>query len=175
MAPAYSTENATMVHASPQFLEFVKLRPEFLAIFTHVTPFQDGLRQAGGMTIHEYSRLRMTCQTVAKSWKPFPHDATKPDNLSEPYFSGLKPVQCDEPGCLNTSDKVAIRPCYGRKHPMAGIYCGCNKNVCIRCAQRAQKAFDHHNQTETELHCCLPCGEMVVGASSGGEADLCNA
>ncbi len=177
MAQISSPRDTTMVHASPQYLDFVKLKPDFLTIFTHITPFQDGLRESGGMTTIDYTRLRMTCRTVAESYKPFPHNATKPDShLSEPYFAGLKSesVRCDDMGCRNTSDIVAVRPCYGRKHPLAGIYCGCNKNVCIRCAQRAQRAFDHHQQVETELHVCFPCAQMAGATSpSEDETELC--
>lgn len=128
----------------------------FLGLFTHIPDFQKGLLEVGGLTAYDYTRLRMSCRTIAEAWKPYPHKEFEPDS-KDPYFAGLCPVACNEEGCRRTSDKVPIRRCYGRYHP--GIFSGCNKYLCLYCVWTAQRDFDQHKIEGNELHYCRPCSK----------------
>ncbi|KAI1629177.1 hypothetical protein EDD37DRAFT_39771 [Exophiala viscosa] len=138
----------------PQVPTFSKPKADFLSVLTSIPDFRDGLRECGVLTSYQYTRLRMSCRTVADNWKPFPHNPTTSDT-KDPYFAGLKPVKCDELGCFNTSTHVAIRRCFGRFHP--GMFSGCNKNLCIQCVWKAQQAHDIHKNPETEMYHCYHC------------------
>lgn len=139
---------------SPKAPTYPKPKANFLSLFTSIPDFRDALRKGGNLTAYQYTRLRMTCRTVADTWKPFPHDPSTPDT-QDPYFVGLKPVKCDELNCPNTSARVAVRRCFGRYHP--GIFSGCNKYLCIQCVWQAQQAYDLHKSPHTEMYYCYYC------------------
>ncbi|EXJ85563.1 hypothetical protein A1O1_05927 [Capronia coronata CBS 617.96] len=133
---------------------------DLVSIFSCVAPFRDRLREAGGLTAREYTRLRMTCRTVAEQWRPFPYGSLEADPRDS-YFAGLKPIKCEEVGCFRDSSSVAIRRCHGRYHPMAGIFSGCNKSICLQCVWKAQQEHVHRKAKPTEMHYCRPCSQDI--------------
>ena len=135
---------------------YSKPKLDLVSLLTSIPDFRDGLREVGGLSPYDYTRLRLTSRTVADLFKSFPHIPTQPDT-KDPYFAGLKPVKCDD--CPNTSDIVAVSRCYGRYH--SGIFSGCNKFICINCVRRAQQFYDHHKCPQTELYYCRPCSRST--------------
>ncbi|EXJ92506.1 hypothetical protein A1O3_01058 [Capronia epimyces CBS 606.96] len=137
-----------------------KPEPNFVSVFACIIPFRDLLRKVGGLTAEQYTRLRMSCRTVAELWKPIPIRPLEVDPR-DPYFAGLKPVKCGELGCSRTSNLLPIRRCYGRHNPTAGIFSGCNKLICSQCAWLAQQTHIYRKAQASEMHYCRPCSQWI--------------
>jgi hypothetical protein len=139
-----------------------KPSPNLVSVFTNIGPFRDALRESAGLDKFEYTRLRQTCQTIAQGWRAYPENSTEPDT-HDPYFAGLAPSECNSRHCSKTSKDDVVRPCYGK----------CGKNVCFHCVWFAQKSFDQHRTSETELHWCRGCNRNVYHEYPGGVPE-CN-
>lgn len=130
---------------------FSKFEASFTSLFVHIPQFRDGLREVGGLSEFDYTRLRLTSRAVADLWKPFPHNHPSP-GAQDPYFSGLRVTKCGD--CRQPSTQVSIRPCMGEHKD---IFSGCKKFVCGTCVAQAQQHYDRYQDPATELYYCKLC------------------
>lgn len=136
---------------APQTPIFSKFQAKFTSLFVHIPPFRDGLREVGGLSEFDYTRLRLTSHAVADLWKPFPHKRPYPEAL-DPYFSGLAETKCGD--CKQPSTQVSIRPCTSK---YKAIFSGCKKFVCGTCVVESQQHYDRYQDPATELYYCKLC------------------
>ncbi|OAP57482.1 hypothetical protein AYL99_08220 [Fonsecaea erecta] len=129
-------------------------RPDFLTVFSRVAPFADGLRESAILDRYDYTRLRMTCRTIAEVWKPYPYDRGRPDTKDR-YFAGVQAIPCDD--CGIPSDRLVVKPCHGMGPEKAGSFSGCEKLVCTYCVMFAQRSHASPMNVDNELHYCQPC------------------